>query len=481
MSAERSRPKQTVINLAKISAEAAVAGGAAGLAGVGVIIVRNHKELAHRNVILHPGVQKVLDFEQRTSGVGEPEVWAAVHREPHHGNPDATLYPFYQIARAVRWVEANPEAESTQGLVIPDYFKKLDPGVIRFPLEDVLKSGGIAEDIMREKLGDEYKEPDGYKRGELEKLFNPDPEFPRYWYKPYEKHQGEWTQDQIAEIILGDPHAPVRMPPRKRRTNGVRGVKRSNLFLYKKAANLFRAGERPDLKPPDLQTGKEAEYKKPWKEVVAGFVVPSAVIYIARALRGHHKPEDIAIAAVAGSVFNGVRFATKIGGGNEVNSIGHPGDTDGPKGLLEAELKREYCILPNEEGTYAADSSKGGFVGKAIKVLTGDEGDQSAHHKGPHRIRHTLNLHLKGLAAFADTPTGSLIEAAAKSKYVPGIEIGDGFGVPLEQRPDMPNEAVLLIQQRRREQREELIELLGSRRELPSSRLERFRSQRSMR
>lgn len=439
MSAERY--SQAGKDMFLTTAKAIPFGVLAGGVGVAGIVTRQHRELTHRSIELPPIIQKIMDLEQRTIGVGEPTIWAAVHRI-HHQIPDASLFRFYQIARAVQWLDKNPE--HARNIDIPEQFSQLDPGVDSFAREDVIQIGKHAIQIMKDRLGGEYRDPESYSPSELKEILNPNPEKPTYWYPPFESHTGEYTQDQLAQRLLMDPHSGVLMPPRNGRTNGVRGVARSNVYLYKRDADLFR--DRPDLKPADLISGKEKDRKKPVREVVAGFVIPSAAVLLSRR---KFNSEDLLIAAVAGSALNGARIGTEILGGNTVNSLGHSGVLDRSAGLISAALSKKYQPKFNpEDGTYSTDTSRAGVLGRVIKWLTLDEANQDVHHKYPEKIAYTLE---SGLKAWYDAPFGSFVEYLAKSK-VPMVKEGKGFGVPKVLRPDMTHEAVLLIQKKRVEQ-----------------------------
>ena len=300
---ERVHPGEVLRTVAKIGA----VGFAAGLVGDTGITLRDHRELTHRSVDLHPALRKFFDWEQRTITVGEPTVWASVHRI-HHQMPDGTLAPFYQIARAVNWIQANPE--QAEGVSVPDSFEQLDPFVEKFSRDDVMEIGNQADTFMRDRLGDEYEEPTGYTPEELQVLFNPTE--PRYFYNRNPKREGDYTQDEIAAILLGDPHSPVRIPPPEE--NGVRGVAKSNVTLYSHDADMFRA--RPDLKPKDLQNEDGSNRLASRLDIAAGVLIPGVAVLLKR---GKYTPKDFAKAAAAGLAIDAVRIATEVIGGNITN------------------------------------------------------------------------------------------------------------------------------------------------------------------
>lgn len=129
-----------------------------GLASVGGITWRHHRELTHKSLELDPYFQKMVDLEERTIGM-DPTIWASVHRI-HHQMADASLFPFYQISRAARWLEDNPEMK--RKVQVPDEFNHLDPFVDTFTRDQVLQIGMLADEEIKTRLGSEYKEPDGY-------------------------------------------------------------------------------------------------------------------------------------------------------------------------------------------------------------------------------------------------------------------------------------------------------------------------------
>lgn len=413
-------------------------GFAAGLVGDTGITLRDHRDLTHRSVDLHPSLQKFYDWEQRTITVGEPTVWASVHRI-HHQMPDGTLAPFYQIARAVNWMQVNPD--QVEGVSLPDSFEYLDPFVDKFSLEDVMEIGNQADDFMRDRLGDEYEEPAGYSSDDLQALFNPTE--PRYFYERDPERKGEYTQDEIAAVLLGDPHSPVRIPPPEE--NGVRGVAKHNVALYSHDADLFRA--RPDLKPKDLQNDDLSNREASRMDIAAGVLIPGVAVLLKR---GKYTPKHFARAAAAGLAIDAVRIATEVIGGNITNSLGHSG-TLTQKEMMRAIQSGKYKPVPNEDGTVSTNTENAGFFGRALSKLTLDEvGGQEVHHTNPEKIAYT---HKTGLDAWREAPWGSLVSVFAHSKWFPLINPGPGFDLKDgETRPDQPHPAFDLIHRRRVEQ-----------------------------
>lgn len=415
------------------------AGFLAAIPGTAFVTAYHHRQLTHRSLELDP---KLIEAGNREMAVYSPtsEIWAAVHRLHHHF-PDATLAPAWRIAQAIKWVEANPL--DAGGIEIPDYYPYLDLFVPRFHLNDVLTMGHFADEYLRDRLGGTYQPPFGYSKDELYDLLHPNQ--PMYLY-PEERHKKgtEYSQDEIAEILLGDPHSPARM----RRRNGVRGILESNVMLYHEASALFRA--RPDLMPKDLQV---TEMVDPVETRINAFIEQSLkMASLVSMVRGKHKPEDELKALLAGVAITTVKLGFHIAGGNITNSLGHAGEMS-PRRLLEAIAAQDYELTLNDDGTIATDAVYGGILGRAVSWITGDEvGGQRVHHDYPDKIAYTLQ---RGLRAWFEAPWGSFLEVLAENPYIPFIKTGEGFDVgDRANRPDMPSPAALLIEQRRIENRD---------------------------
>ncbi len=419
------------------AAEIAAASAAMALGDVGIITARNHRELTHKSLVLHPWLQVLADAEQRTYGVGETTIWAAVHRI-HHSIPDATLFPFYRISRAIKWMEQNPQ--KAKGVTIPESFKNLYPYVDSFALDDVMEIGTQAEQFMKKRLGDLYEEPEGYTKDELRELLNPAQ--PTYFY-PTEKHVGAYSQEDVAEILLGDPHSPVRIPPPE--FNGVRGVVKQNVSLYTHHADLFRA--RPEIKEPDLQLANGGNRRASRMDIAVGVLIPSFAVLLRR---GKVKPKDFAIALATGAIIYATKTGMVIAGGNIVNSLGHAGELT-QRTLITAVQRERFKPHPNEDGTISTDTSEAGFLGWLLGLVTLDEvGGQEEHHHSPEKIAYTSK---KGFGAWLEAPWGMTLQTLAHSKLFPFIQPGPGFDLDEgETRPDQPHPAMEIIHARRAEQ-----------------------------
>ena len=419
----------------RTGAKIVAAGIAYGVPGVALVTLVHHRQDTHRSVKVHSWVEAVTDLIMKIYSPDRTD-WDATHRG-HHFNRDVTLYPQYRITQAIDWIRAKPNR--AQGIKIPDDYKHLDRFVPSFSKEDVLEIGHIGEQIVKDCLGGAYQPPESYKLEDLQSILNPTE--PQYFYsKSLKEHKGKYSQEEIAEVLLGDPHSPARMSGR----NGVREVLLGNVGLYRASAHLFR--DMPELKPKDLQLGKEVDHRK---ARIRGFIEGSLVA-AAGVLRARNKyePKDFLKALLAGTTINTVALGLHISGGNITNSLGHAGVTT-PEGFLQAIGAKEYKLVLNPDGTVSTDSVSGGILGRLVSWLTFDEvGGQKVHHLHPEQIAFTSQ---KGLKAWLEAPWGMTLRTLAHSKYFPLIEPGEGFEG--EVRPDMPNQGVKIIELRRVEQR----------------------------
>lgn len=418
------------------AAKIVAAGLALAIPGIAGVTALHHREETHESLELHPVLKTLIRAEMRVYSP-DSTIWAAVHRI-HHSVPDATLAPFYRITRAIDWMQANPK--QAQGVTIPDSYQYLDRFVDRFSREDVLTIGHYAEDLMIERLGGTYEPPSSYTEEELKVLLNPTE--PMYFYPKGPKHAGEYTQDEIADILLGDPHSPVRIPPPQK--NGVRGVLEDNVELYRIASHLFR--DRPELKPKDLQTGKVVDHQKVrYIGFVEGSLVAAGLVLL---YRNKYEPKDFLKALLAGTAINTVKLGFHIAGGNVTNSLGHAGKMTPERNRI-AIFGKEYRPDLNPDGTVSTDSVNGGLLGRLISMFTFDEvGGQKEHHLGPDKIAFTSQ---EGIKAWMEAPWGMFLSVLARSRYFPFIKEGPGFE---GDRPDKPSPGVELIHLRRAKQME---------------------------
>jgi hypothetical protein len=436
------RHKTTAGSLAGDAAFIAGVGAAEAAVGVAGITWRSHRELTHRSLELHPKLAAFFDLEQRSLGIADPTVWAAVHRI-HHSMTDATLYPFYQIHHAIR-------AAKEKGMPIPDSFPHLDPYVDSFSRQEVEAIGRRADTVVQERLQEGYTPPAFRNRAEIEAVLKP--KAPTYYYPKYDKHPA-YTPDDLARILLTDPHSPALIA-RNGKHNGVQGVLTQNVFLYKTTADMFSSN--PFLKPEDLKTGTEGQKQSARNAVIGSFALNTGIAFGRRLLtgRGGFTAKDLAISAAQGAAITGIKAGLEVAGGAAVNSFGHAGKLD-VKELFRAATKRDYIVALNEDGSLTTDTVYAGALGRILGWITFDEvGGQAFHHLHPGKIKYSDKT---GLAGWIDAPWGSFTEWLAESS-IPLINPGKGFGdLP---RPDVPDEGVLMIQKARAEQyRREQLEL----------------------
>lgn len=427
--------KLTTTDVLRPVIKVGVLGLGAGLFGGVSVILRSHRELTHRSVTLHPILQKIFDFEQRTITLNS-KLWAAVHRT-HHQVSDVALGPFGRIANAVNWIRDNPD--KAQGVEIPETYPYLDPFVERFTLEEVMKIGNLANNFFRDRLGDRHRPPESYTTEELNVLLNP--REPTYWYSN-QKHTGDYTQEEMEDTLGGDPHAPARFSE----SNGVR----SELFhipkVYQGAAGLFRA--HPELLPEDLQSedGQCRQYGK--FDAALGLGIFSAAVLVTR---GKYAPKDFLIAALQGTAIESIKWGLQLLGGNMVNAFGHAGNLN-ERQVVRVIQKHEYKIQPNPDGTVVTKGERiGGLISSLLKRLTLDEvGRQWEHHIDPSKIAYTFQ---KGFQAFDEAPFGSFIHFLAQSRWFPLINPGSGFDLKEgERRPDELHPAAQIVNDIRSEQ-----------------------------
>lgn len=434
-----SSEKYNAGKILQTTAKIGAVGLAAGLLGGAGVTLRDHRQLTHRSVELSKGLSWVIDAEHADHGVWDSTVWASVHRT-HHYFPDATIFPFYKIWRAIDWVEKNPE--KAKDVRIPDSFKNLDPFVERFSLDDVRKIGRQATEVVRNRLGEAYEEPKGYSALELDTILNP--AAPQYYYSGEKKPKGEaYTQDDIAKVLLGDPHSPVRIPPPEE--NGVRGVAVRNVGLYSKHAKLY--SDRPGLKPEDLRH-KDGKNKDPRPlAILGGILVPAVAVLLKR---GKFAPKDFAKAGGVGASIWATKVGFEIVGGNITNSYGHAGILTDSK-VAEAFGRSKYQPSLNSDGSLTTDTNHSGVLGTILSRMTLDEvGGQKEHHDDPGKIAYTSK---SGRDAFKEAPFGFMVSKLAESRWFPFIKPGKGFDLKEgETRPDVLHPAMEIIHKRRVEQ-----------------------------
>lgn len=429
-------PSKIVLNAAEMIA----AGFILALPGFTGVTILHHRKYTHRSVDVDPAYEAFIAREMRVYSP-IPELWADVHRN-HHRYSDSSLAPFMRIARAIDWMETNPRL--AEGVRKPESYRYLDPKVDSFSKEDVLVIGHSAEADLRERVGEICQPPVFYTREQLQNLLNPTK--PKYFYSRH-KGRGNYTQEEMEDRLLRDPHSPLLVPDK----NGVRAVLFRNVFLYSELSHMLR--DVPELRSKDLKVeGKEKDYKlRRIEGFVDGTLQAAQLVHKFRNRYGDkNTPEDVAKALVVGLAINFIKLGFHLAGGNITNSYGHAGEMT-PTSVIHATFDEEYNPVINADGTVSTDSVNGGVLGKAISAFTFDEvGGQGVHHENPWRIAYTKEIGIKGVTA---AWWGKTLEVLANDPDFPYIKPGKGFsGVELNDRPDMPNPGVLLIQQRRAEQ-----------------------------
>lgn len=461
----------------KYGAAVVAAGMAYAGASVAGLTLENHRHLSHHSAKPSKGLSKLIRADQRSIGM-EPTIWAGVHREPHHGHPDGTTFPHFQIAQVVHWLTDNPEAEVAQGIVLPEVFEGLDPRVDKFTLDEVMEIGDQSIDEVKARLKDEYVLPE-YTRENIENiLYSTEP---RCYYKDIKvdkkRHTGPYTPDEEAWFILTDAHAPILEPPVDGHHNGVRSLGKNMVKRYKKQSDWFK--DKPSRKPDDLKLPREVGLKgdeqpdrveKHWPYVVGSIVGLSALAFAARR---KITPKDAAVALAVGGAVKGVATYFQVKAGKWINRWGHMGKLDSFNDFVQATYGRDYHIKLNEDGGAATDVSDMGIVGDIIKILTLDEADQLDHHLYPDKPDfnqfhdageefvpppHTEFRKSKGrgsfIRRFAATPWGTTIKTIEESR-IPQIEPGEGFDASNGKlRPDEPTHAMRRLMNIRVEQME---------------------------
>ena len=407
--------------------------GVAGVVGaaldIAALTAMLHRKDAHHSLEMGAFLEKGIEAQLFVYTGGDRTIWPSIHRI-HHLMSDSTLFPEYEIAPAIIFAEANPQ----MGVASPEYFYGLDRAA-RLSKEDVLEIGQYAREIVKERMGSSYQEPSEYTKEQLQDLL--DPNKLRYPYPPFSKHEGAYTQSQIARYLLTDPHSPALFAPG---TNGVREVLKKNHLMYMEYAGFFR--DRPDLKPKDLQNNDP--FRQAGKaDIARGMAVMAAPFLIGSKL----KPEDFAKAAVSGAASYGVRMFLEVLGGNAVNSLGHAGVLT-PERVRQAIFDNEFELIPNSDGTYSTTLVDAGLIGQVLGKGTLDEAtQQGVHHEHPEQILYSKK---KGAGAVKEALWGSVLYYAANNDRIPFINRGKGFKLKMgEDRPDMANRGVQRIQRLR--------------------------------
>jgi hypothetical protein len=426
--------------LAKVVAGAALAGaGMSVIDGFRTVLV-DHRTNTHRSTKLHPSLKATFDFLARSIGQKDSRLWPDAHLD-HHAFADVALFPFLRISRAINWVDAQREAGNTVDVEIPSEFSHLDPLVNegKYPLKLVKEIGDLAELHVENKLGDLYKSPKSYTEGELHAIFHQ--ERPDYHYKPYKrKKRKDYTSDELATLILQDPHSPAYADPNEK--NGVRTILRKGLMPYLARTSASRA--YPEIISPYAQLPEGQEPKSVWPAVATGVLLPGVAVLLGR---GKYKPKDFGIAMAASAAFTASRVLIDDAGSMAVNSWGHSGENVTPRAMWEAAVNSKFKIALKEDGTVSSYLKLAGPLTWLIHAMTQDEVfKQGEHHDHPDWRKYTDK---EGLAGVVEAPVGTFIDVLARSEWFKLIEEGDSFDLE-EGRPDAPHPATVKMQGRRR-------------------------------
>lgn len=424
---EKLPPPNKKSHLGRDLAWIGAAGAAYGLLRVAGITTREHRQITHRSLELHPFAEWLIDSASRSLGIKDPNVWGAVHRLHHHVT-DVTEWPQYNIYHAINAAELHNQAHADNPITIPEQFSYLDQFVPNFTRKEVILIGKIADDRAQKTLKKYYKPPAFSDPEEIHNVLNPTE--PQYMYSKYDKNK-PFTPNDLAHVVLTDPHSPALV----RMTNGIQGVAVENVGLYSRAADAFR--QYPEIRPDDLPPHKRST-KSTLPEVAAGVLVPSAIVFLARrdfTVKGAVK------ALAAGAAIDGISAAVALTGGNVINSLGHGGKMEAS--IAKALFKRDYKPQVKPGGSLTTNNNEAGAVRRVMGLLTFDEMNQEFHHKHPEAIAYSDK---KGVKKIIEAPWGSFLEFLADNKYFPFIRRGKGFEGA---RPDMPHQGVLEIEKAR--------------------------------
>lgn len=444
---KRAKVERSGGTLGSVARKAAVAGAIMGAVdGLRTVLI-DHRTNTHHSATPHPWLRQALELTGRSLGVGDPRLWPDAHLE-HHAFSDVRLFPFLRISRAINWVEEQKAAGNDLGVDIPSHFFHLDPKVDegKYSQAQVREIGKLAEQHAKEKLGGLYVPPTEYSQDELQKIFHPTE--PDYYYRRYKRmRRGEYTSDQMAALVLGDPHSPLYAD--KTEKNGVRKVLAWGVWPYFTRTNLSNV--HPEIISPHAKNAGEPKNVVP--AVVTGVLLPGVVVLLSRVLsNGKLEVRDFGHAATASAVATSTRLTFVGGGSMAVNGWGHSGDNVTPKGMWRAATGREFDIKVRPGGLVSSELKPRGLLTWFIHLLTQDEVfGQGYHHDYPDDPKYTANEGLQGLI---EAPVGSVINAIINSGSTL-IEPGDNFGlVPGERRPDEPHPATQIIMAERDLQRE---------------------------
>jgi hypothetical protein len=409
----------------------------AAVAGVTVVA---HREYSHESLELTPPAEAVGRIALTLSAT-VPEIWSDVHTGPHHQIRDANLVPLIETGDYFAWRDEHPEVNYPP---IPELFSNLDTPAQLSP-EDIRQVWALAREIKTRRgqvIKDLYTPPASYSPEEAERLL--DTKTLRFLYedKPSKEIPTPGTLASIAHL-LRDPTSPHL------HKNGFFGVLLGGIGLYRRPAKVF-ARERNITNDYDTSTWYKrlnVRYKQ-WGPP-ALFAANIGVRLGYKAATGKLTRETAKTAIASGVVSSTVTSTSVLAGSNIVNAAGHINTNK----LADLFRKREWGGLwhellepsPKEDGTYTNDAD-----GAGLGLMTQDEAArQEQHHLWPWLVAFTDKT---GLEKVKQAPYGSILDFLANHKLA-GLRPGRQYsernnpeGFDRSKRPDMPAEAVLLLE-----------------------------------
>lgn len=409
-----------------------------------------HREGTHESVEIDPRLRFAGDLVLWLSSTVQ-EIWSDVHG-PHHKLRDANLVPIIKVGDALRWCETHPHADQPP---LPSIFTNLDPAAALRPEDVKLVSAAAREMKVRNgtTIKELYQPPEEYTRAELQALF--DNVTPRYFYEtkpgrlsrlltihkpPVAEPLPVSDIDSIAHQ-LRDAHSPSLD------LDGILGILLHGVGRYRTSAKVF-AKERDEANDYDMSSRSKrffVKYKK-WGPVAlfAGNIGYRLAKTVAK---GEFSAETAKAATLEGSLAAGGALVALLFGGNLTNSGGHAGDVHPVHRLLARDLPglwQELTVPPpvKADGTYTTDAA-------GLGILTEDEvSRQRQHHLYPEKIAYTTE---SGWRKVKQAPYGSFIEFLVRHGLGlhPGRQFGERDnpeGFDRSKRPDMPAEAVLMLE-----------------------------------
>lgn len=394
---------------------------------VAITTLYNHRQLTHESIQMEPVAEHVARTTMWLLGV-KPRIWAEVHKI-HHSITDANLLPTKETADYLVWRQDHSAPQHPE---IPRIFKGLDPGADLRPAQ-ILKLGQLAETLVAGR----YDRPKDYSISEAQRLL--DPKTPRYFYPTKtERRDNKLNNRSDSEpanrslnklaVELRDPHSPVL------HNNGVRGILRDNVSLYRFAASYME-----QLEKAGKNFGQDNWDRLIYDKVKLGVTVFYAGnIAVAYVQQPDSSPKGLLKAAARGSLVAISADGIVIAGGNITNSLGHAGELTS---LAQTLFTNEIAM--KADGSYTTND-------KRLSLPFLDEvGGQEVHHGSPDKINYTR---ASGRKSFEEAPFGSSIKVLVKNNILmkPGNQYGANKDTPpdglLSKRPDVLNETVLLMQ-----------------------------------